>query len=139
MDRSDYEDMTVLDLRDQLSARGLVVYGSKAELVDRLVEADEHQTVESPVDEPSHDDHGSEPARVHAGGYVSVTAGVAPAPDPIDTCSVHGAVLVDGVCPRDGHEGHGWTVANPVASHPVVSDRTFWPDETVGPRSAQKD
>lgn len=37
---SDYHELTVLDLKDELVARGLTVSGSKAELVERLVADD---------------------------------------------------------------------------------------------------
>lgn len=112
MDRSEYETMTVLELRDALSARSLPVYGSKAELVDRLAEADneDRAVAARPVgsDKPP---TGRVPARreVHAGGHVIVADVEPETPAPIVTCSVCG--MPDGDCVHSGKgdTNPGWT------------------------------
>lgn len=147
MDRSYYEDKTILELRDMLRDRGESTSGSKAELVDRLVDLDEPQTVDlgpvdvvdEPVDDVAEvDETAAEVAVTEAGGFVSAE----PAPTPseadlLETCSVHGVLLVDGRCPVGGHSNVGWEPL--VKSVQVVSDRddTFLPDETRGPASLE--
>lgn len=154
MDRSYYEDKTILELRDMLRDRGESTSGSKAELVDRLVDLDEPQTVDlGPVEVDSHvdvvdeavddvaevDETAAEVAVAEAGGYVSAVPVPAPSEaDLLETCSVHGVLLVAGRCPVGGHDSTGWTpIEQPVVQ--VVSDRddTFLPDETRGPASLE--
>lgn len=99
MGKSDYEAMTVLELRDALSARGLTVYGSKAELVDRLVESDDvGQTVEDSEDAVGVEAKARESGRreIHAGGHVILADFEPDTPAPIVTCSVCG--VPDGDC-----------------------------------------
>jgi hypothetical protein len=121
-DREDAEAKTAAELRDELRSEGEPVSGTKDELVDRVVELDEPETVE-----------------VYAGGHVMVTTPAVPTPDAIETCSIHGAALVDGRCPVGGHEGTGWSQPEGPKAREVDSDKTFWPDETRGPASAKED
>jgi hypothetical protein len=172
MGKSEYESYTVGELQDKLTDRGLSTEGRKAELVDRLVEADreaaEGQTVEElkdklrdrdqPVsgtkdelverlvegDEDEEKDASAlqgyrEQREVLAGGHVIKVDVDPPTPDPIDTCSICGAEVGTCIHTDEDHTGVAWAIAEPVEAPPARTDETFWPDETVGPRSAVGD
>jgi len=137
----DYESLTVLQLRDELEGRGLDTGGNKPALVDRL-EADDDLKAETDQTSGLAPESGPEPKglreqrEIEVGGH-RVMVDVDPSsPDEVVMCSVCGA---DGGCVHvDPGHGQTWTVVEPAPERQAAEDTTFWPDETVGPRSAEK-
>jgi hypothetical protein len=48
--------------------------------------------------------------KLNIGGHVIYADPEPPTPEPIDTCSICGRSLVDGLCPVHSGEGSGWAV-----------------------------
>jgi SAP domain len=96
--KSDYEDSTVEELRDELRDRDLPVSGTKDELVARLVEDDKPKP------------QGQRQQRqIFAGGHAIMVDVDPPTPDPIVTCSICG--VPEGECVHaDPDHGLTWAV-----------------------------
>lgn len=162
-DRAGYEALTVPDLRKEAGNRQLDTTGNKGELIDRLVADDrahaESQTKdelaeelrdrEQPVSGTKDElvdrivgEETPEPTRqraqreVEAGGHTILVDEDPPTPDEITTCSICGG---DDCVHLQPDYGQTWATTEAPTAAPVDHDGTFWPDETVGPRSAEEE
>jgi hypothetical protein len=109
-DREQAEAKTAAELRDELRSEGEPVSGTKDELVDRVVELDEPERVE-----------------VHAGGHVILTDPAPETPDPVESCSICGAL---DNCVHKTTEGTAWHTVETPKPKSTDPDGTFAPDET---------
>lgn len=164
MERSDYEARTVPQLRKELEGRGLDTEGNKDPLIDRLVADDERRaaleaetvdqlkddlrdaelpvsgTKDELVDRLAEAEPATEPERqreqraIEAGGHTILVDVDPETPPEITTCSICGG---DDCVHLQPDYGQTWATTEAPEAAPVVSDGTFWPDETVGPRSAE--
>lgn len=148
-DRAGYEALTVPKLQQELRDRTLDDSGLKGDLVDRLV-ADDEDKMDDLLDEAMSTEPEPEPdepeatelrgqreqREVHAGGHTILVDVDPPTPEAMDNCSVCGAKAGECVHSQVDY-GRTWDVAEPAPVEPTT-DSTFWPDETVGSRSAEQ-